>query len=94
MPNQLKLSGPVLADIWMGTIKTWNDPAIAKLNPGVSLPSTKITPVYRTDGSGDTYAFTNYLSHVSPQWQSQIGASTQVQFPTGLGGKATQAWAA
>ena len=87
VPNQLKLSGPVLASIWMGTIKTWNDPAIAKLNPGVSLPSTKITPVYRTDGSGDTYAFTNYLSHVSPQWQSQIGKSTQVQFPAGLGGK-------
>jgi len=87
VPNQLKLSGPVLADIWMGTVKTWNDPAIAKLNPGVSLPSTKITPVYRTDGSGDTYAFTNYLSHVSPDWQSKIGASTQVQFPTGLGGK-------
>ncbi len=87
VPNQLKLSGPVLASIWMGTIKTWNDPAIAKLNPGVSLPSTKITPVYRTDGSGDTYAFTNYLSHISPQWQSKIGASTQVQFPAGLGGK-------
>jgi len=87
VPNQLKLSGPVLADIWMGTVKTWNDSAIAKLNPGVKLPSTKIIPVYRTDGSGDTYAFTNYLSHVSPQWQSQIGASTQVQFPTGLGGK-------
>ena len=87
VPNQLKLTGPVLADIWMGKIKTWNDPAIAQLNPGVSLPSTKITPVYRTDGSGDTYAFTDYLSRISPQWKSQIGNSTQVQFPAGIGGK-------
>jgi phosphate transport system substrate-binding protein len=87
VPNQLKLTGPVLADIWLGKITTWNDPAIAKLNPGVTLPSTKITPVYRTDGSGDTYAFTDYLSRVSPQWKSQVGTSTQVSFPVGLGGK-------
>ncbi len=87
VPNGLKLTGPVLADIWLGKVKTWNDPAIAKLNPGVKLPSTKITPVYRTDGSGDTYAFTNYLSHISPQWKSQVGTSTQVHFPVGLGGK-------
>ncbi|MBV9535614.1 MAG: phosphate ABC transporter substrate-binding protein PstS [Solirubrobacterales bacterium] len=85
--NGLKLTGPVLSDIWLGKVKTWNDPAIAKLNPGVKLPSTKITPVYRTDGSGDTYAFTNYLSHISPQWKSQVGTSTQVHFPVGLGGK-------
>jgi phosphate transport system substrate-binding protein len=87
VPNGIHLTGPVLADIWMGKIKTWNDPAIKKLNPGVSLPSTKITPVYRTDGSGDTYAFTNYLSHVSPEWKSKVGTSTQVHFPVGLGGK-------
>jgi phosphate transport system substrate-binding protein len=87
VPNQLRLTGPVLADIWLGKIKQWNDPQIAKLNPGVSLPSTKITPVYRTDGSGDTYAFTDYLSKVSPAWKSQVGNSTQVSFPTGLGGK-------
>ncbi|MGO8685076.1 MAG: phosphate ABC transporter substrate-binding protein PstS [Thermoleophilia bacterium] len=87
VPNQLKLTGPVLADIWLGKIKTWNDPAIATLNPGVSLPSTKITPVYRTDGSGDTYAFTDYLSRISSQWKSQIGNATQVNFPVGLGGK-------
>jgi phosphate transport system substrate-binding protein len=87
VPNQLKLTGPVLADIWLGTIKTWNDPTIAKLNPGVKLPSTKIIPVYRTDGSGDTYAFTDYLSSISPQWKSQVGNATQVSFPTGLGGK-------
>ena len=87
VPNQLKLTGSVLADIWLGKVKTWNDPAISALNPGVTLPSTKIIPVYRTDGSGDTYAFTDYLSRVSPQWKSQVGNSTQVHFPTGLGGK-------
>jgi phosphate transport system substrate-binding protein len=85
--NQLKLSGPVLAGIYMGQITNWNDPQIAKLNPGVKLPSLKITPVYRSDGSGDTYAFTNYLSHVSPAFKSKVGVSTQVSWPTGLGGK-------
>jgi phosphate transport system substrate-binding protein len=87
VPTGLKLTGPILSDIWLGKIKTWNDPAIKKLNPGVNLPSTKITPVYRTDGSGDTYAFTNYLSHVSSEWKSKVGTSTQVHFPVGLGGK-------
>jgi phosphate transport system substrate-binding protein len=87
VPTGLKLTGPILSDIWLGKIKAWNDPAIKKLNPGVSLPSTKITPVYRTDGSGDTYAFTNYLSHVSSEWKSKVGTSTQVHFPVGLGGK-------
>ena len=86
-PNELKLTGPVLAEIFMGKIKTWNDPKIAALNPGVTLPETKITPVYRTDGSGDTYGFTDYLSHVSPEWKSSIGNSTQVKFPVGIGGK-------
>ncbi len=87
VPNGLHLTGPVLADIWLGKIKTWNAPQIKSLNPSVKLPSTKITPVFRTDGSGDTYAFTNYLSHVSPTFSSQIGTSTQVHFPVGLGGK-------
>ncbi|HZO77065.1 MAG TPA: phosphate ABC transporter substrate-binding protein PstS [Solirubrobacteraceae bacterium] len=87
VPTGLKLTGPILSDIWLGKIKAWNDPAIKKLNPGVNLPSTKITPVYRTDGSGDTYAFTNYLSHVSSEWKSKVGTSTQVHFPVGLGGK-------
>jgi phosphate transport system substrate-binding protein len=87
VPNGLHLTGPVLADIWLGKIKTWNAPQIKSLNPGVKLPSTKITPVYRTDGSGDTYALTDYLSKVSPQWKSQVGKSTQVHFPVGLGGK-------
>jgi phosphate transport system substrate-binding protein len=84
-PKDLKLNGEVLAGIYLGKITHWNDPAIAKLNPGVSLPSTKVTPVYRSDGSGDTYAFTNYLSTVSPEWKSKVGTSTSVKFPTGVG---------
>jgi phosphate ABC transporter phosphate-binding protein len=85
--SELKLSGPVLAEIFSGKITTWNDPKIAALNPSVTLPSLKITPVHRSDSSGDTYAFTNYLSHVSPEWKSSIGTSTQVAFPGGIGGK-------
>ncbi len=84
-PKNLKLSGEVLADIYLGKVTQWNDPAIAKLNPGASLPSTKITPVYRSDGSGDTYAFTNYLSTISPEFKSKVGTSTEVKFPTGVG---------
>jgi phosphate transport system substrate-binding protein len=84
-PEGLKLSGEVLAGIYLGEITSWDDPAIAKLNPGASLPSTKITPVYRSDGSGDTYAFTNYLSTISPEFKSKVGTSTQVKFPTGVG---------
>ena len=87
LSNKLKLTGPVLADIYLGTIKTWNAPQIQALNPGVKLPSTKITPLYRTDASGDTYAFTQYLSDVSPEWKSKVGSSTEVHFPTGLGGE-------
>lgn len=85
--SQLKLTGPVLAEIYEGKITTWNDSKIAELNPGVKLPSEKITPVYRSDGSGDTFAFTNFLSHVSPEWSSKYGHSTQVSFPVGIGGK-------
>jgi phosphate transport system substrate-binding protein len=84
-PKNLKLSGEVLADIYLGKVTQWDDPAIAELNPGASLPSTKITPVYRSDGSGDTYAFTNYLSTVSPEFKSKVGTSTTVKFPTGVG---------
>jgi phosphate transport system substrate-binding protein len=84
-PSNLKLSGEVIAGIYLGEITSWDDPAIAKLNPGASLPSTKITPVYRSDGSGDTYAFTNYLSAVSPEFESKVGTSTTVKFPTGVG---------
>jgi phosphate transport system substrate-binding protein len=85
--NELKLTGPVLSEIFMGKITNWNDAKIAALNPGVTLPEMKITPVYRSDGSGDTYAFTDYLSHVSPEWKSSIGTSTDVKFPAGIGGK-------
>src|SRR5258707_4708315 len=84
-PSNLKLNGEVLAGIYLGGITSWNDPAIAKLNPGASLPSTKITPVYRSDGSGDTYAFPNYLPTVSPEFKAQVGTSTTVKFPTGVG---------
>ncbi len=87
VPNQLHFTGPVLADIWMGKIKTWNDPAIQKLNPGVKLPNTPIQPIHRTDGSGDTFAFTNYLSKISPEFKSKIGNATTVNWPGGLGGK-------
>jgi phosphate transport system substrate-binding protein len=84
-PKNLKLNGEVLSGIYLGTITSWDDPAIAKLNPGAGLPSTKITPVYRSDGSGDTYAFTNYLSTVDPEFKSKVGTSTEVKFPTGVG---------
>src|SRR5215813_5516549 len=80
-PAKLKLDGPTLANIYLGKVTKWNDPAIAKLNPGVSLPATKITPVYRSDSSGDTYAFSDFLAKVSPEWKSKEGVSTQVSFP-------------
>src|SRR5262245_26856112 len=84
----LRLTGPVVADMYLGTIKTWNDPQIAKLNPGVNLPSTAVHPIYRSDSSGDTYAFTDYLSSVSPAWKSKVGgASTTGSWPTGTGAK-------
>ena len=79
VPNNLKLTGPVIANIYLGKITKWDDPAIKKLNPGVNLPDTKITPVYRSDGSGTTYNFTDYLSAVSPAWKSKIGTRRQRQ---------------
>jgi phosphate transport system substrate-binding protein len=88
-PNRLKLSGPIVADIFLGRITKWNDPAIVKLNAGVTLPETDITPVFRSDGSGDTYAFTDYLSKVSPEWKAKVGTSTQVNFPAGVGARGT-----
>jgi phosphate transport system substrate-binding protein len=81
----LKLDGPTLADIYLGTVKTWNAPAIKALNPGVSLPATAIQPVWRADSSGTSYAFTSYLSQISPTWASQIGASKTPAFPVGTG---------
>jgi phosphate transport system substrate-binding protein len=85
VPKNLKLTGPVIANIFLGTVTSWNDPAITQLNPGVSLPSTHITPIYRSDGSGTSFAFTDYLSAVSPDWKSKVGTSTQPPFPTGTG---------
>ncbi|HEX8752454.1 MAG TPA: phosphate ABC transporter substrate-binding protein PstS [Solirubrobacterales bacterium] len=85
--KKLNLTGKVLAGIYFGRITKWNDPKIAKINPGVKLPSTTITPVYRSDGSGDTYAFTNYLSKISPAWKSEVGYATTVGFKAGVGAK-------
>jgi phosphate transport system substrate-binding protein len=93
-PGQLKLTGAVLAQIYMGTIKTWNDPAIVKLNPGLTLPATQITVVHRADGSGTSFNFSNYLSKASPEWQSKVGFSTTPTWPTGVGGKGNDGVAA
>jgi len=82
----LKLTGTVLANIYMGNITSWNDPAIKKLNPGLNLPNQKITVVHRSDGSGDTYVFTNYLSKVNHTWKTKVGCATSVSWPTGVGG--------
>jgi phosphate transport system substrate-binding protein len=87
LEKRLVLNGPVLANIYLGNITTWNAAPIRALNPGVNLPSTKITVVYRSDGSGSTYAFTNYLSAISPQWKSRVGTNTSVNFPTGTGAR-------
>ena len=88
--NQLKLSGPVLADIYLGKITRWNDPVIARLNAGVSLPNLAIAPVYRTDGSGTTYVFTSYLSAINPDWKSGVGASTSVKWAAGIGARGNE----
>ncbi|HRF83350.1 MAG: phosphate ABC transporter substrate-binding protein PstS [Xanthomonadales bacterium] len=89
-PGRLRLTGPLLADIFRGNIATWNDPAIAALNPGLALPSDKITVVHRSDGSGTTFNFSNYLSKVSPEWKDQVGEGTSLQWPTGVGGKGNE----
>ena len=88
--DELKFTGPVLADIYLGKIKKWNDPAIAKLNPGVMLPATDVTIVHRSDGSGTTYIFVDYLSKVSPDFKSQVGVNTSVKWPAGVGGKGNE----
>jgi phosphate ABC transporter phosphate-binding protein len=85
LSRPLRLSGPVIADMYLGAIRAWNDPRIRHLNPGVKLPSTAVSPVYRSDSSGDTYAFTSFLSRVSPEWKSKVGASIAVSWPTGSG---------
>ncbi len=92
--NGLKLTGPVIGDIFLGKIKKWNDPAIATLNPGVSLPSTDITVVHRSDSSGTTKGFTGYLSDVNPAWEQQVGSDKIVKWPTGTGAKGNDGVAA
>jgi phosphate transport system substrate-binding protein len=89
-PGELKFSGPLLADIYLGKVTKWNDPAIAKLNPGVKLPADPITVVYRSDGSGTTFLWTNYLSKVSPDFKTTVGEGTSVKFPAGVGGKGNE----
>ena len=88
--GELTLDGATLADIYLGKIKTWNDAAIQKLNPGVKLPSNAIVVVHRSDGSGTTFIFTNYLTKVSEQWKSDVGASTAVEWPAGIGAKGNE----
>ena len=83
----LKLTGPILVGIYMGSIKYWDNPAIKKINSGVNLPHEKIVPIYRSDGSGTSYNFTDYLSHISKGWKNAIGKSTQPNFPVGVGAR-------
>ena len=85
--GQMVLDGPTLAKIYLGNIKEWDDPAIKKLNPKVKLPHQAISTVHRSDGSGTTFNFTNYLSKVSPEWKSKVGDGTSVSWPNGVGGK-------
>ncbi len=89
-PGEVTLDGPTIAQIFLGNITKWNDPAIAKLNPGVNLPATAIAVVHRSDGSGTTFIWTNYLSKVSPDWKSKVGENTAVEWPVGIGAKGSE----
>ncbi|WP_198971808.1 phosphate ABC transporter substrate-binding protein PstS [Xylophilus sp. ASV27] len=93
-PGQLKLSGQVLGDIYLGKITKWDDAAIKALNPGVTLPDADIAPVRRADGSGTSFIFTNYLSKVNAEWKAKVGEGTAVNWPTGAGGKGNEGVAA
>ncbi|MEO8752161.1 MAG: phosphate ABC transporter substrate-binding protein PstS [Casimicrobiaceae bacterium] len=93
-PGALRFTGPVLADIYLGKIKSWNDKAIADLNPSMKLPADPITVVRRSDGSGTSFIWTDYLSKVSPEWKTKVGASTAVAWPEGVGGKGNEGVAA
>jgi phosphate transport system substrate-binding protein len=93
-PGQLKLTGQVLGDIFLGKITKWNDAALVALNPGVPLPDAAISPVRRADGSGTTFNFTNYLSRVHPEWKEKVGEGTAVNWPVGAGGKGNEGVAA
>src|SRR5687768_17238069 len=86
----LKFTGPVLADIYLGKITRWNDKALAKINPGVTLPDQEIGVVHRSDGSGSTFIWVDYLAKVSPDWKEVVGVGTSVRWPTGVGQKGTE----
>ena len=88
--GKLKITGELLANIYLGRIKVWNDPAIVAINPGLALPSDAITVVARSDGSGTTFIFVNYLSKISADWKSSVGEGTSVKWPTGVGGKGNE----
>jgi phosphate transport system substrate-binding protein len=89
-PGELVIDGPTLAKIFLGQIKTWNDPAIQKLNPSAKLPSQPIVVVHRSDGSGTTFNFAYYLAEVSPDWKSKVGFNTSVEWPVGIGAKGNE----
>jgi len=89
-PNDLKLTGELLADIYLGKITKWNDPKLVELNKDIKLPNLAIAPVYRADGSGTTFAFTDYLSMLSPEWKSKVGSSTSVKWAAGSGAKGNE----
>ena len=90
LSGPLKFTGPVLADIYLGKIKRWNDPAIAKLNAGAKLPATEITVVHRSEGSGTTFIFVDFLGKASPEWQTKVGVKPSVNWPAGVGGKGNE----
>jgi phosphate transport system substrate-binding protein len=87
---ELKFTGPLLADIFLGKVTKWNDAQIAKVNPGVNLPATDITVVHRADGSGTTYIWVDYLAKVSPEWKQKVGVNTSVNWPVGVAGKGSE----
>ena len=93
-PGRMRFTGQLLADIYLGKVTKWNDPAIAGLNPGMNLPGMNITVVHRSDGSGTTFNFVNYLSKVSPEWKTKVGEGTSVKWPAGIGGKGNEGVAA
>jgi phosphate transport system substrate-binding protein len=93
-PGEMRFTGPLLADIFLGKITSWGDPAIAKLNPDLKLPNVPIIVVHRVDGSGTTFNWVNYLSKVSPEWKDKVGEGTAVEWPTGIGGKGNEGVAA
>jgi phosphate transport system substrate-binding protein len=93
-PGEIVIDGPTLAKIYLGEITKWDDPVLKALNPGVKLPSTAIAVVHRSDGSGTTFNFAYYLSDISPEWKSKVGADTSVQWPTGIGAKGNEGVAA